>query len=529
MIRLSRFLSALMCAVFLCGATACSDEVPTLPDGGSIGNFSGRLNIFLFDGGYGEEWLNNIKAAYIKKNPRVKIDIKVHFDSQTQLSNLEAGTSQYDILFLTDNMFNLAKRQKLLDISEVYEFAEEGSKPLSERMDQNFVDNFRMDDGKFYLMPWADSREGLIYNKTVADKLFPDGMPLPRTTDEMFEIFDMIGDRAYPFVYSGTDDYLPYLFIPFWAQYEGMDAFNAYYEGYYYDEDGNRIFDKTGATVSGQTGRLRAWEVLEKLCKASNGYCHDDVESMDFMEAQLAFLGQGFGDDSKECVFSLNGEWLENEADFSLQDKAQEIRFARTPVMSSVKEKLDSIPNDRDDILRAVVDYADAVLDGVTPEKTALMQNVSDEDIQWVINARSMVNSVAPDHNVGINADTKVKNLAIDFLKFLTTEEAGRIYSRTLNGIKLPYGAFDPLTDETITIGEFQKSKQIAYKNNIPVYQLRKPILVYRGGFAAFREKWGAEMNKGTWTAQSLYDSNNTYNTKNWANMVKQAGLSDLL
>ena len=308
--RLSRFLSALMCAVFLCGATACSDEVPTLPDGGSIGNFSGRLNIFLFDGGYGEEWLNNIKAAYIKKNPRVKIDIKVHFDSQTQLSNLEAGTSQYDILFLTDNMFNLAKRQKLLDISEVYEFAEEGGKPLSERMDQNFVDNFRMDDGKFYLMPWADSREGLIYNKTVADKLFPDGMPLPRTTDEMFEIFEMIGDRAYPFVYSGTDDYLPYLFIPFWAQYEGMDAFNAYYEGYYYDEDGNRIFDKTGATVSGQTGRLRAWEVLEKLCKASNGYCHDDVESMDFMEAQLAFLGQGFGDDRKAGVFSLNGELL---------------------------------------------------------------------------------------------------------------------------------------------------------------------------------------------------------------------------
>lgn len=527
--KVFKWIAALLAAVLMIGCVACAEDVPSLPDGGSVGNFSGKLNIFVFDGGYKDEWLKNIKTAYIKKNPRVKIDIKCHFDSQTQLSNLEVGTSQYDILFLTDNMFNLVKRQKLLDLTEVYEFAEEGKKPLKDRMDSVYVDNFRMEDGKYYLMPWADSQEGLVYNKTVADKLFPNGMPLPRTTDELIEIFKQIGDRAYPFVYSGQNDYLPYLFIPFWAQYEGMDAYNAFYEGYYFDESGNKVFDKTGEKVSSQQGRLRALEAVEQIVLKTNGYCHKDVESMKYIDAQLAFLGQGYNGDNKECVFSVNGEWMENETSFALEDKKQEVRFCRMPVMSSVKEKLASIPDDRDDILRAVVDYADAVIDGKTPVKTELMSGVTDEDIQWVVNARRMVNSVGADHNVGINGATKVKNLAIDFMKFLTTEEAARIYTKTLNGVKLPYGAYDPLADSEAVIGEFQRSKQESYRGCIPVWQARKPILVFRGGFAAFREKFGVEMNKGVWSAKKIFDDNNAYNRSNWTNMVKQAGLADLL
>lgn len=513
------FLAAVLAAT--AGVSAgCSPRGDVGGGRDSAGNMTGTLNIMSFEGGYGKEWLKKIAARYKKNNPRVTVNVKFTVTPSAEIANIEAGTASSDLYFMTDNMYRQVDLENLVDISDVYDYVEKGQdKKLSERMNPYYVEAFRMDDGKYYLMPWSNSQEGMIYNKTVMDEYFPEGLDFPRTTDEMFEVFDRVKSKnIYAFCYSGKNDYLPYLFIPWWAQYEGLDAYYDYYQGYMTDAEGNRAFCKN-AEVLNQQGRLEALKVLERMCKKSNGYQHKYTDSMDFMKMQLAFLGHGYNKDMTPSIFSTNGEWLENEMDFALEEKPQEIRFMRLPVISAIRDKTPTITDDV--MLRAVVDYCD----GIT---SVLPAGVSEADAKYVSDARRMANSVGQDHNVGIYAKSKAIELAKDFLKFMTTEEAGQIYANELNGLTLPYGSYDPVADNKPLSG-YIRSKFEVMNNCIPVYQERKPILVYRGGLQAFRSKFGVKIFTGEQSAENIMQSNYDYYHDNWKNIVKQAGLGHLL
>ena len=264
---------------------------------------------------------------------------------------------------------------------------------------------------------------------------------------------------------------------------------------------------------------MEALKVLERMCKKSNGYQHKYTDSMDFMKMQLAFLGHGYNKDMTPSIFSTNGEWLENEMDFALEEKPQELRFMRLPVISAIRDKTPTITDDA--MLRAVVDYCD----GIT---SVLPAGVSEADAKYVSDARRMANSVGQDHNVGIYAKSKAVELAKDFLKFMTTEEAGKIYANELNGLTLPYGSYDPVADNNPLSG-YIRSKFEVMNNCIPVYQERKPILVYRGGLQAFRSKFGVKIFTQEQSADDIMQSNYDFYHDNWRNIVKQAGLGYLL
>lgn len=507
----------------------CGSKTPGGTD--STGKWRGDLKIVVFQGGYEDKWLRSIAAEYKAKNPRVNIKINTTPLPQGELASLESGVGNYDIYFMIDNMFNLASMNKLADLTDVYKYVESGQdKSVMEKMNPVYVDEFNMksEDGeedKFYLMPWSDSREGLIYNKSVTDKYFGNDFTLPRTSDELVDICGEIKEKntqLNPFIYSGKDDYLPYLFVPWWAQYEGLEAFQDYFNGYKTDSEGNRTFCKYGEVAS-QKGRLYAWQALEELCKKSNGYSYPRTEAIDYNTTQMLFLGQPVsGFEAKDCVFSLNGEWLENEAKDFLEDKPQEIRYIRTPVLSKIIEKTPSIKNDEE--LRLVVDYVDGLLDKKDVTKPS---GVTEEDVQIIYNARKMVNSVGADHVLGVNGRSVSIPLAKDFLKFLTTKKAGEIYSKELNGLQLPYGAYNPL-QENVKITGYVESKYKLFNDSTPIYQGRKNILVYRGGMCAFKEKFGVKIFTGEKSGKDYFDDNVAYITGEWNRMLKAAGLESL-
>ncbi|PWM70485.1 MAG: hypothetical protein DBX59_10765 [Bacillota bacterium] len=517
-VKIKALILALVLAVTACGFAAC-DRGNEGGGADEYGNMRGSLNIMMFDGGYGIDFMKSIAAKYAKKNPRVKIKVSGTVTPSSEIALIESHTASNDLYFMIDNMCKQVDLENLLDISEVYDYVgPEQEKPLKERMNSAYVDACRANDGKFYLLPWSNSQEGLVYNKTVMDEYFPN-LQLPRTTEEMFETLDTVkaNSNVYAFCYSGKNDYLPYLFLPWWAQYEGLDAYWDYYEGYYRNESGERVFSKHAEVVD-QAGRLKALEVLERLCKKSNGYQHRYTEDMDFMKMQLAFLGHGYNQDEKPSLFSINGEWLENEMDFALEEKPQDIRFMKLPVLSAVIDKTPSIEDDA--TLRAVVDYCDGV-------SATLPDGVTAEDAAYIDSCRRMTSSVAQDHTVGVYSQSRAKELAIDFLKFLTTKEAGETYSNYFNGLTLPYGAYDSVTDDA-SITPFLKSRFETKENCIPIFQKRTPVLVYRGGLAAYREKFGVKIFTGELTAAQLVDKDNYFHD-NWSQMVRQSGLGSLL
>lgn len=504
-----------------CCLCSCGQKNDSLNDGGSGRNggssLKGTLDITYFKGGYGDAWLKKIGAEFTAINPGVKIKYFPTVMSSSEISSISTGFATSDLYFLTDNMFDLAARKKLADISDVYATIPEGeNKTVLEKTDAGLSDYFVNEDGKYYMMSWSGSREGIIYNKSTLDEVYPGGYELPKTTDAMFDMFDDLkAKKVVPFIYSGTSDYLPTPFLVWWAQYQGIEEYKDFYSGKITAEDGSKVLCGN-AEVTEQKGRLRSWQVLEKMCYKNNGYTYEKTNDIEFAEAQTAFLGHGAGGDEFKCAFSVNGDWLENEADYALQALPQEIRYMKFPVISSIIETTPTIPDDAK--LIEVIDYVDGTTK-VAPE------GVSEKDIKKIADARKMCHSVSQDHVVGIPANSRDIEIAKAFLVFLASDRAGEIYSRTLNGVVLPYG-YNPLNNAKIDVTEYQKSKiELFGRDAITVHMYYNNLLCYRNGFCAFRTqygpKFGAELFDGSETAQSLFDYNVTYNRKNWAELTK--------
>ena len=178
-----------------------------------------------------------------------------------------------------------------------------------------------------------------MLNKTVVDRIFPEGYEIPNTTDELIRFCNEIkAEGVYPFSISTSISYWDYLHWVWWAQYAGYDNYIDYYWGYYQKEQPDGTTVRTLAEngeVLGMPGRLESVKVAENLLKKENGYMHKYADSMTWQEAQIAFVGQGYaGQDMTESAMMVNGQWLENEVQSYLLTKPQDLVMIKTPVIS---------------------------------------------------------------------------------------------------------------------------------------------------------------------------------------------------
>ena len=455
-----QLLTIIIAVVMLFTCTACSEGGGWLDLGG---NNSGTINVLVYEAGYGTEWLKSLASEY-KKRTGVKVNVSVSYVSGEIESQLRSNTLKQDIVMpLSSSIYE--HQAKFADLSDVYNAIPKGEdKTIKEKMNQNIYAWHQSNGETIRFMNWIESVCTLFYNKTTLDKLFgEDNYQLPRTTDELGEFADKIktasGDSVYPFTYSTAASYLDYPIATWWAQYEGLDNWNDYFKGYYTDETGERSLDKTGDVLLNMPGRRKALEVAKTILSKSSGNVHAHAEKMSHTEAQISFLGQGYGGntDMKEVAMMFNGDWLENEMAVYLGYKWADIRLARMPVISSIVEKLeDTSMTDKE--LRELITAID---NGATS-----YAGVSANDFNRVKQARMMAFTNTFDHSVAVLESSTKKDMAKEFLIFMASDEGQKIYSEQLGGLTQSYG----YTPEASTISAFAQSRHTLFGNDfVPI------------------------------------------------------------
>ena len=429
--NLFKKLTATALAVCVCTCVAACGDGDDWNNGEGAG-----LNIIIEEAGFGSVWLDDLVAAYSEKTG-VSVNVDQSYIAGEIHSLLADGSLTYDIAMPQGGMgiYTAEASGKLTDITSVYEAVPEGSdKTVREMTTKSIYDRLLQDDGKIYQMNWMDSVMSLIYNKTSLDNAFGAGnYTLPRTTDELFEFCNRIKNdtELYPIAVCPS---IPYLYAShqvWWAQYEGYDAFYDYYAGYYRNASGERVLAENGEVMD-MPGREKSLQIASDLFKKSAGYVSPDAGDMSYTESQAAFLGHGYkGRDMKAYAFMWNGTWLENEMSKYLEQKPQDVRMLRCPVISDITEKLEDTAMS-DQTLRNLISAID---NGETS-----YAGVSANDFNRVKEARLMVNSQTLDLHVCVPAAAQNKDTAKDFLIFMASKEGQQIVSRALEGLVMPYG-----------------------------------------------------------------------------------------
>ena len=320
--------------------------------------------------------------------------------------------------------------------------------------------------------------------------------------------------KATPFIYAGQLGYWSYLYLSWWAQYEGIESYNKFYEG--------KVFDETSETwiyskdIFAQQGRLEALTVLENLLSDDAGFkstkfSPNEYNANNFRTLQTNFLYQN------EFAMMPNGDWLAQE---SSEARTYDVRLMKTPVISSIIDKLATV-NDEDTLL-SVVDY----VDGITSIKPA---GVSDEDIERVREARSILTSGATEHTAYVPAYSNAIPLAKQFFLYMASNEGLKTYSNNTKGAALP---FDYSGVSGVTSNNFFDSVKKVSTGAIFVDQISNSDIFTLGGATAtdytlgtYDALFSASKSSNIYrTAQQIFD-NEKVNEEDWTQMLKNAGI----
>lgn len=488
--------------------------------GGGGGGKNGGITVSCFEAGFGTEWLVDM-AKQFEALTKIKVNVKRSY-IQGELNNMVAsGDSTSDVVMSLGSFFSGQDTNRLVDLSDVYDSVPLGAEvSVKEKMNKEIYEKLQTPDGKIYQMNWANSISSFLYNKTVLDKaLGEDNYTIPRTTDEMVALCDRIKSTdVYPIAASVVTGYWDYAHLAWWAQYSGYEAYNDYYKGYYTKMvDGEKVRTVADAAqVCDDPGRLESLTVASKFLNSRNGYMHTYSNAMDFNEAQIAFVSQGYGDDNKESAFLVCGDWFSNEMQSYLIRKPQDIRLMKMPIISSIVKTLEN---------KSMTDaQLSAAIKAIDEGATEVVAGVSENDFLRLKEARQITYSATIDHGAVIPVTSKKQPMAKDFLKYLASPYAGAIYADHLNGLTLPYGYG---AAEGTTATPYIKSRNELFNNYKPIYLDYSSPLVYRGGFGAYSVN-NAVLDKplydGT-TPQSIISTTKTTYLGRWDDILFKGGL----
>lgn len=430
--------------VSLMMATALTVSAASLVGCGKAKSETGdsTLNVYALNAGYDVEWLSGVKKAFVKedwvkeKYGKVALDIDDDSNPTYAADIIKGGRSanKYDLLFGMNlqSLYGLKapNRQYYLEsLNDVYESTVpgEGSMTVKGKMLESAViaNQYTSVKGEknWYAMPWAGGYNGILYN---AEKLAANGYEVPVTTNEMLAIMEAeTKEDGYSIMQSSKQGeksatYWEHLFPTWWAQYEGYENYTKFWEGKLYNEESQSY--EYSVDIFKQKGRLESLKVLED---ALSNNLYEKAASVDYGPAQRMFV-KGSG------MFMACGDWFDMEMAGIIEDledhgdKVYDIKMLKTPVISAINEKLDSIADDDDATLAAVVRAIDA---GETS-----YAGVSEEDFNKVKEARNILYSVGNYHTAVIPSYAKNMDLAKDFLRYLATDTANEIYTECTGG-----------------------------------------------------------------------------------------------
>lgn len=524
--------TTLLAATMAIASAACGGNGGV---GGGIGGGAIDANVLkirVLKKGYGDEYVDALVDAYKKKTGK-EVDYKSTEMANQVESELKAGASVND----TDLYFHILSLGKVLkdgatytkgwdglvfeDLSDIMTSVPEGygtEKTVREMLNQ-YAYQGTLYEGKSYGIPYALGLEGFVYNEDLMKEFFGNDYHTPRTTGEMFEMFDFIakggnesgekGDykvkvneryntsyQVYPFVYSGTSNYMLYCFIPFWAQQLGQENFYKLLEG----KDASGMYSDA---IFASDERYNALQVVHDMITVGNldsgakysGYVKTDARMYNYVDAQSHFL-------LGEAVFMPTGDWVEQEMSGS-NSNAANIKFMKTPVISAIIDTLPDKTITTDEQLQEVVAYVDS-------GKTDAYGAYSAADIAKVAEARLTINCESETHMMVVPAYANNIEGAKDFIKFVLSKEGQEIQMKYSHGNSVPYALdYEATYGATYSaLSGFSKSKfELAKSANFVGLLYNQPI-AYKGGMKLVDiTRTTLESAFGNNTASSSYQS----------------------
>lgn len=460
--QVAKWMALLTVASSLSAFTAC---------GGGKGDGE-TLNVYCLEKGYGTAWLEATlelfeEQDWVKeKYNNVKTKLSGNSEDGFAREKIEGGKSynEFDLLFGV-NLRDQEEKNFLEDMTESVYYAEVPDEPgvkvidkMPQRVQSAMINYYKpaRTDGKnnYTSLNYIDGVMGLLYNHDLLVEEL--GLQVPVTTNEFIAVAESIQSTGYD-SHAGNDldtvimnyashNYWDSAYTVWWTQYEGMEQYENFFDGY------DPIEDKTDQmSVLDQPGRKKA---LETFATVLSNYSYED-SAQNIAEPILIqnryLRGEG--------IFHYNGDYFFDETIMAGgTDRGYDIRFMKLPVISSIVETLEN-KSMTDATLAAVIREIDA--DKTWDVSQAKADGVSKADYEKIAAARCVCisASVLPQVAVIPNyADNK--DIAADFLRFLYTDKAIREFTIASGGACLPT-TYDYTSDTEVmnSLNNVSKSK----------------------------------------------------------------------
>lgn len=499
------------------------------------------LEVYVCNLGYGYQWAEQMLNAFKEeewvkgKYPNLQVSFSQDAVEQNSKNWLTNNSTDYDVIMCTNLESFLGEGKSTVDLTElVYEQKIPGEDvTFAEKMFDSVLESNRdpsstAEDPHYYTATFASGMTGIAYNATVLAQL---GFEEPNTTDELFAICESIATGTYvagasgdytvgasvdkkvyssdtAFISYGVSAYVNYIVETWWAQYEGSSGYSNYFRGM--DSEGNL----TSAVVY-QQGKLKALEATEEMMEYTSLVASAERDAYRRAQNEVV-LGT--------ALFMANGDWFDmEERDFAANAPgAGEVRLMNAPVVSSIREKTPSIADDA--TLSLVVEAVDSGCDTIEEAEQAFSglagKNVTEADFRTIHDARMLVYSIGPRHNVVIPECSPAKELAADFILYMATDKSLETYASVTGGASLPFD-YDYQQNETLwdSFSAMQKQRLTLFTDpdlnimpNVAMYPL-----VLRGGFSPWEPYGnpGYEFLTNNWAAEALNDQIIAYWTEN--------------
>lgn len=530
--KMKKFFATMMSVIMTGSLVLCTGCGKGSGKSGS-GSDANTLEIFLTDAGYGTDWCYELKELFAKqdwvkeKYPGLEIKISTSDDQTLAQSKLSAGekSNNYDLLFGIGMSEYYGKNGPLMDLTEsVYNTKVPGEDVLfKDKMEDSFLASFGFTetgstDVAYYATPWVGGMEGILYNE---DLFTANGLKVPNTTDELAGVcaaYKAKGKDNYSFIQSYDANYFDYLFFVWWAQYEGVEEYENYFNGINNDTYSTRIFE--------QKGREYSLEVFEKLLDYDKGYVNPLSFTQKFVISQSSFI-------NGDALMHANGDWFSSEMLDIIESKgdaAPHIKMMRTPVISRLGEKLGITDQELSDIV-AYVDAIGAGQDAKVPGFTSSKGYTTEKVVDAVKEARSVVYTIGNAHSAVIPNYAAAKDVAADFLCFMATDEALDMFAQKTVGATLPFK--HKLSKEIYDgLALAQQSRIDYFQSENGIHTLIDPQsfpLVRYGGLTPFLsehfyQQFASQGNTKT-PADYMQEMRESWNNDKFSNALKTAGL----
>lgn len=484
---LKKIISAILAMTMIFSLAACT---PANPDGEEepIDTSRTQLYVYNFNGGFGSEWLKAAKARFEKKHENdelesgkkgVQVVIKANKDSNngdTFWNNIPKAREE---VYFVENAdyYKLVGNGLLLDITDAMtsplsEYGEtESIKDKMSAEQQAFFGVAKGEKAAYYGVPHYAGYWGIIYNKDLFDRqgyyfaddqsLFeasgqlalrfvqsslentkksagPDGIyvtdddGLPTTYEEFFLLCDYIKEKkdiAIQWRGVSYSDYVQTVVNTFAVDFEGKDQWMLNYEfgsgnakqatnlgrvvngRFVKDSEPTTINESNGYELARQEGKWHAVEIMKKICDPSYDDYHNANaynNSYSHLDAQSDFLYGGIDGKTTSAAMLFDGVWWQMEAASTFSDIVKRYgdeyseknrNFALMPLPKANAEKL-----------------AESRADGA--------KNQTMYDAQYSL---AFIKSNIAEYK---------KDLAIDFIRFVNTQESLVEYTTITNTTK---------------------------------------------------------------------------------------------